>query len=171
MNAIDTRHDRPLLLLAALLTGLLLGLMVATSILSGTAAAQTNNSTLNGTAPYYVNGSANVNESSWFAGVENATMDGIVAMALRVGPYVIGTGQPLGGGAGYAGVLLLGLLVAGIFTGAVAGTPVGGAGASVVALMAGYGLVEVGLAPAWMKIVLLFLLGSVAAVVANRAVR
>lgn len=120
---------------------------------------------------YYANESSNVNSDAWFAGVENATMDDIISMSLRLGPYIIGTGEPVGGGAGYAGVLLLGLLVAGIFVGAVAGTPLGGSGASVVALIAGYGLVEVGLAPEWMKIVLLFLLGGVASVVFIRAMR
>jgi len=170
-NSIDTRHDRPFLYLSGLFVVVVVAVTILLSILSAPAAAQVNNSTLDGTAPYYANESANVSSAAWFAGKEDPSMDDIVSMALRVGPYIIGTGQPLGGGAGYSGTLLLGLVVTGVFVGAVAGIPIGAAGVSVVALMAAYGFVEVGLAPAWLKIVVLFLLGTVAAVVAFRAVR
>lgn len=175
MSQDTTSEGRPSrrLQLLKLLWALAFAAIVTYGLVTMTApvAAQTNNSSINQTAPYYNNSTATVDDDAWFAGLENATMDDIVSMALRVGPYVIGTGDPVAGGTGYEGPLLLGLVVSGIFLGAIAMTPVGAAGSGIVALVSAFGLVEVGLAPRWVQIVILFLLGSVAAVVAIRAAR
>jgi len=142
--------------------------LAALALLSGPVAAQ-NNSTLNETAPYYANNSSQVNQSAWFAGYENVSLDSIAGMATRLGPFIIGTGPVIPGGVGYAGPIITGLVVAGVFLGSVAGTGMGSEAGSVVALVTVYGLIEVGLAPAWIKVVVLFLIGTVTAVVVIRA--
>lgn len=127
------------------------------------------NATLNDTAPYYANESAAVNSSAWFAGKSEVSLPNVTGMLTRLGPYIIGTGSTMQGGVGYSGPIVLGLLVAGVFVGATAGVNLGWEGGSVVSLVVAYGLIDVGLAPPWLKIVVLMLLGSVTAVVALRA--
>jgi len=127
--------------------------------------------TLNDTAPYYANNTSDVGADAWFAGYENVSLDSMVGMATRLGPFIIGTGGTIPGGVGYAGPIITGLVVAAVFLGSVAGTRMGSEGGSVIALVTAYGLIEVGLAPEWLKVVILMLLGTVAAVVFIRASR
>lgn len=169
-NAPTTDVPRRLRVAFWLLVTLFVGVALI-QVAAGTAAAQTNNTTTPTNATYYENESAQVNDSAWFAGHRNVTLDSVVGMATRIGPYIIGTGQPIPGGVGYAGPIILGLVVAGVFLGSVAGTEMGSPAGIVVALVTAYGLIEVGLAPAWTKVVVLMLLGTVAGVVAIRASR
>jgi len=130
----------------------------------GTAAAQD-------TGPYYNNSSSTVNGTSWFAGMENVTVSSLGGMATRTLSFIIGPGTTVPGGGGLSGPIILGLLVAGTFVGAVTGTRIGAPGGAVVALVATFGLISVGLAPAWLKIVILMLLGLVAATAVLRSTR
>lgn len=138
---------------------------------AGSAAAQTNNTTVNytnlsDTAPYYPNQTAVGNQTSWFP--ENVSLDSIGQMVARTGPYVIGTGDQIPGGTTYAGTLATGLVMVGIFIGSAAFTGIGIGAGAVIASVAGYGLVELGLAPSWLRIILLLIIGVVAAVAALR---
>ncbi len=146
-------------------------LLAATSPVVADNETDTENATLNDTAPYYNNSSSEIDEEAWFAGYENVTLDSMVGMAMRLGPFIIGTGPTIPGGVGYAGPIVLGLVVSAVFLGTVAGTGMGSEAGSVVALVVAYGLIEVGLAPEWVKVVVLMLLGTVAAVVLIRAAR
>lgn len=130
------------------------------------AAGATNNSSLNETAPYYGNQTAVGNQSDWLPG--EVTLDTIGNVSSRLGPYVIGTGEQIPGGTTYAGTIITGLVMVGIFIGAVGYTSAGAAAGAVVAAVAGYGLVEVGLAPQWLRLIVLVVIGAVAAVAVYR---
>lgn len=155
------------------------GLLVATVavlavavLLAGPGVAQNNstNVTLNDTAPYYDNETALGNQSSWFPQNDTVTLDVLGDLTSRLGPYVIGTGDQIPGGTTYAGTLVTGVVMVGVFVGALAFTSVGAEGGVVVAAVVGFGLTELGLAPSWLRIVLLMLIGLVASIAARRAV-
>lgn len=166
----EDRVGRLLVVLAVLLLGVT---MLAPSLVGGAAAAQevNNSSNMTETAPYYANQSAPDSASGWFVGLKKPTLDNITGMAVRAGPALVGTGQTLPGGVGYAGPILIGIVVAGILLGSVWTSSIGIEGGAVVALTAAYGLVSAGLAPAWTKIVVLMLLGIVVATALFRATR
>lgn len=129
--------------------------LVALAVLAGgsgaAAAQQANNSTLE---PYYGNASDDVGNGSWMEGNENGTDPGaIFTYAGRVGSYVIG-----GDGTG-SGPLLTGMLLLGAMLGLVVGVPVGMVGGGVLAVLALFGVVGVGLAPAWLLPVAIFGIG------------
>lgn len=134
--------------------------------LSAPAAAQTNNSTLNDTAPYYDNQSEIGNQTDWLP--QNISLDSIGEVSSRLGPFVIGSGQQIPGGTTYAGTIVTGLLMVAIFIGGTAFTSLGAAGGAVVASVAGYGLIELGLAPSWLRVVILLIIGIIAAVAIRR---
>lgn len=159
-----SRHRSTAYLLAfvgVVVLGILVGAVVA---FSAPAAAQ--NDTLNETAPYYNNSTTTGNYTEWLP--ENVTLDSLGSIVTRIGPYVIGTGDQIPGGNIYAGTVFTGLVMVAIFIGAAAATNVGAASGVVVASVAGYGLVELGFAPGWLRIVLLLVIGVVAAVAAYR---
>lgn len=145
------------------------------AVVASPAVAQQNNTTNNSTnvssyAPYYANESTDVNNESWMSGRENATLDNVVHMATRLGPFVIGdTTAP--GDVGSAGMLVLGLVIGGTLLGTMAGANVGSVGGSTLAFIVAAGLVGTGLAPAWMWAVLLMGLGLIGTAVFLRAVR
>jgi hypothetical protein len=49
-----------------------------------------------------------------------------------------------------------------MFVGAVAMLPVGSVGGGVLAVVVGYGMTEVGLAPSWFRVILIFAVGVIA---------
>lgn len=163
------RERGPTTALALLATIVIAGVVFVT-IVSGPAAAA-DNATLNKTAPCYNNSTTVGNQSTWFPDGGNVSLDIIGQMSTRLGSYIIGTGEQIPGGTTYAGTLVMGLVMVGIILGAVSFTSVGWAGGGVVAATAGYGLVSVGLAPAWLRIVLLMIIGVLAAVAALRITR
>jgi len=163
---IETRIRR-----RSVLLGVIVALAVGALVVPGVAVAQTNTSNLSNASPYYTNESSDVANATWFAGMENVTLDSVVGMATRLGPFIVGRGDQLPGGVGFAGPVVLALVLVGVFLGAVRGTEIGSTGAAVLSLTVAYGFVEVGLAAAWLKVVLLFLLGIVVAVVLIRAAR
>jgi hypothetical protein len=153
---------------------IVIGLLVAGLALAGTpadsgvVAAQTNNSTLNETAPYYANETSLENQSGWFPNGGNVSLDTLGEMSTRLGPYIIGTGDQIPGGTTYAGTIITGLAMVAVFVGAVGYTSIGSTGGIVVASTIGYGMTSIGLAPGWLKIVLLMIIGLIAAVAALR---
>lgn len=161
----------------AALVGILLGVLALLAIATmapgggGVVLAQENNSSLNDTAPYYNNSTSIGNQSEWYPDGENVTLDTLGEMATRLGPYIIGTGEQIPGGATYAGTIITGLAVTAVFLGAVAFTSLGAAGGVVVAATVAYGMTTIGLAPPWLKVVLLMIIGVIAAVAALRVTK
>lgn len=125
----------------------------------------------NNTTNYYNNstGSDNVTALGWVPG-ENATLDNVLDMATRLGPYFIGTGEQDPSGTGYVGLLLLSLVLVGATVGSMRGAGVGPIGGSIIGMTLSYALVEVGLAPPWVKTLLLFGIGIAAAIAIKRSV-
>lgn len=105
----------------------------------------------------------------WFGDGGDPTLDQLVDMATRVPAYVIGTGEQDPSGSGYEGVLLTGLVMVGSAAMAIVGVGVGPVGGTAVGLTVGFGLARVGLAPPWLRVVMLFGLGILAAAAIRRA--
>lgn len=155
----------------AVLVGVLVGVVATATLAGAPAAAETtatlalqDNDTTSGidnNSEYY-NGSADVENGSWFDGIEDASIDSMGVMATRLSTYFIGTGELDSSGTGFQGALLTGVVMAISLVAATAGVGVGPVGGSVVAVVIGYGLTEIGLAPAWFRILLLFAIGSIA---------
>jgi hypothetical protein len=129
---------------------------------TGAAAAQqngTNNSTLD---PYYGNASEDVGNESWMEGNQNGSdPSAIFTFVGRAGSYVIG-----GDGTG-SGPMLTGMLLLGAMLGLVVGVPVGMVGGAVLAVLALFGVVGVGLAPVWLLPVAMFGVGLLASTTAR----
>lgn len=143
----------------------LFGIAAIATGMAGSATAG-NDSTLNGTAPYYNDSTTVGNQSDWLP--TNVTLDSLGELTGRIGPYFIGTGQPIPGGTTYAGTIVTGLVMVAIILGSVSLTALGPAGGTVVASIAGYGLTELGFAPEWMKLLIVLIIGSIAAVAVLR---
>lgn len=138
------------------------------ALLSLPASAQ-NATNISDVAPYYANESGDVNNASWYADVdENASLDSMGQMASRIQRF-IGTGEMDPSGTGFQGVLLTGFVMIGMFVGAWAMLPVGSVGGGVLAVVVGYGMTELGLAPQWFRVVLVFAIGMVAYVAYKQA--
>jgi len=135
---------------------------------SGTALA-TNNSTSG--ADYYNKSVSNVSFQYWFDKGDNATLTTIGDMAARFVPAVIGTGSQDSSGTGFEGYLLTGLVFAGGSLVALLGTGVGPVGGVVIGLVMTYGMIGIGLAPAWLQPLVLFGIGIGAAIAALRITR
>lgn len=142
----------------------------AVGVVSAANNTSTTNQSIQDKAPYYRNQSTTVDSESWMAGRNNATLDNVIHYATRIGTFVIGN-QQMAGGVGYAGPLVLGLVILGVFMGALAGTRPGSVGGGVLAIIIAGGLVDAGLAPQWMFAIVLFALGAVGTSVYLRSVR
>lgn len=134
-------------------------------------AAANNNTTTN----YYNNSTQQdaadgTTGAGWVAG-ENATLDNVLDMATRLGPVFIGSGTLDQSGTGFTGILILSLTLVGSTLTAMRGAGVGPVGGSILGMTLSYGLVEIGLAPPWTKVLLLFGLGIAASIVFKRSVR
>jgi len=114
---------------------------------------------INGTAPYYNNSTATPNPKPWFDGTQGNTLPGLGRMVTRTLAFVVGPGGQIPGGGGYAGPIVMGLILAGAFLGGIAGTRLGAPAGAVVAVVTVFGLISIGLAPVWLKIILIALVG------------
>lgn len=92
----------------------------------------------------------------------NATLDNIVGVAVDLAPDLIGTGERDPSGTGFQGVLLTAIVFASVSLATMAGTSVGPIGGTILGSTVAYGLVDLGFAPEWTKLLLLFGLGIVA---------
>lgn len=161
-NVNETRKRKRragIIIMGCLSTLLILFALPALSVGMATA---TNSSNISTVAPYYANESSSVNNGTWYAGIGNATLDSLGRMATRLGPYFVGTGEMDRSGTGFEGVLLTAIIMTAMFVGAVAMLPVGSVGGAVLAVIVGYGMTEVGLAPSWVRILLVFAVGIIA---------
>lgn len=145
------------------LTGIVLAtiLLAALAALAGGPAAAQNNSTTNASAGYYNNTTATVDNESWLAGREDATLEDQVAMLTRLSTVVIGSGPETQGGGGPAGVLVFGFLVAGTGTAMLGRSQVGAVGGATVFVALAAGIVELGFAPRWMWALILLGIGTI----------
>lgn len=141
-----------------LIVAVLVSVTTISMLLSGGAAAQ-NNANISGEAPYYSNESSNVNNESWYSNTENATLDSMGEMATRFTSYYIGYGEMAPDNAGFEGILITGVIMTAMFVGAVFMLPIGSVGGAVLAVIVGYGMTEMGLAPGWFRVVLIFVVG------------
>ncbi|QLD84606.1 hypothetical protein HWV23_02685 [Natronomonas halophila] len=128
---------------------------------AGVASAQTNETateSLDEKAPYYADNTTQVDNESWMAGNENATLESFVTMLSRLGTFVIGE-PPDDNGPG--GAIIVGLIVAGTIGSTFIRAGPGPVGGAVIGLVALAGVTAVGLAPVWLMGVSLFGLGLV----------
>lgn len=139
------------------LTAAVLIALLATT--AGVAAANHSN--------YYNNSSGVVQPDS----PSNATLSNIVGLAVELTPDIIGTGEQDPSGSGFEGVLLTGLVFAGVTVAIMAGTGMGSVGGTILGAVVSYGLVDLGFAPPWVKTVLLFCIGVLAFVMFKRVFR
>jgi len=106
-----------------------LALVLVAGLVAGPVAAQST-ATNQTVAPYYNDANTSVQNGTWLSGVTDASLEDVLDMAVRVGPFLIGSGVTAQGGVGSAGALLTGALVGAVLVGtgmrARAG-PVGGA--------------------------------------------
>lgn len=153
--------------LLAVLVALALIVPLLATVGAGPAAAQSTPENVSDVAPYYANESSDVNNESWYEGVDNATLDSMGEMATRFVPQFIGYGQMAPGGAGFEGILLTGIIMTALFIGAVMMLPIGSVGGGVLAVAVGYGMTEMGLAPSWFRVILVFV-GAMLVFVAYR---
>ena len=134
----------------------------------GAASAQSGGN-ISTVAPYYANESSSVNNQSWYEGIENGTLDSMGQMATRFMSYYIGYGEAAPGGAGFEGILITGIVMTAMFVGAVFMLPVGSVGGGVLAVVVGYGMTEMGLAPSWFRVILVFVVGMLVFVAYRQA--
>lgn len=124
---------------------------------------------LSDVAPYYANQSTAVNNASWMANHSDPTLQNATFHLVRFVSFVIGTGDPAPGGVGLTGPLMLTLTLMGAFLGTLVNTRTGMVGGGVLAVMAIAAFSTVGMAPSWLYVVLLFVLGLILSAVARRA--
>lgn len=143
---------------------------IAVSVATATpAAAQTTTTNVSDVAPYYANESTAVGNESWYDGTGNATLDSMGRMATRFTSYFLGYGVMAPDNAGFEGILITGIVMIAMFLGAVAMLPVGSVGGGVLAIIIGYSMTEMGFAPGWFRVVLLFAVGMLVYVAYRQA--
>lgn len=142
--------------LNAALALVLVGSVLAIATLSGAGAAQVSDNTSNKSG-YYDDSDTQIDNGTWFAGRENATLDNSITMLTRVQTYIIGTNT--GSGLAAAGSLVAGLLVMGAVMSGAAGVRLGLTGGAVAGTSLVAGLVVAGLAPSWLWAVVLGVVG------------
>lgn len=163
MSSNTTAETHPRVVAAVL--ACIITLVAVAMVMPVPAAAQDNTSD-----PYYNNTTATVDNESWMAGHENATLDNQVSMLTRISVVVVGSGPTTQGGGGPAGVLIFGFVLVGAGVATMGRSNVGavGGGALFVALAAG--VVQLGFAPAWTWALILLGVGIVATTAYLRSV-
>jgi hypothetical protein len=116
---------------------------------------------------YYNNSSDYVSSDS----PENATFANLLDAAISIAPTFIGTGDVDPSQTGFEGVLLVGLAYASVAFVAIGAAGVGPVGGTVLGSVVAYGLVDLGFAPEWVKVLLLFGIGMLAIIAFRRVIR
>ncbi len=102
---------------------------------------------------------------------ENTTLENILDLAVELSPSLFGVGEQDPSGSGFQGVLLVGLVFAGVSGGLIGAAGVGPIGGTILGSLVSYGLVDLGFAPQWVKPLLLFGIGTLAFVMFRRLFR
>jgi hypothetical protein len=171
----DTRgRDRRALLLVGTAAVLLVGAAVALGVAAEPAAAQANNSTnstISDRAGYYNETNVSATGDSWWADLDPAApLETTVALGQRF-PSFVGVGAQDPSGTGFQGALLTALIMVGFGVGAVARTRIGEVGGTILSLVIGYALTDFGLAPVWLKPLLVLPIALLAAIAVIRAIQ
>lgn len=116
---------------------------------------------------YYDNETYSGADEGWF-GDGDASLEQVLNMTTKIPTYVVGTGELDQSKTGYVGLLLSGIIMAGAALGAVMGAGTGPVGGTIVALVTGFGLVSIGFAPGWTKVIMLFGIGALTALAFRR---
>jgi len=145
-------------------------LVLVAGLVAGPVAAQTN-STNQTVAPYYDDTTPSVNNGTWLSGLTDASLEDVLDLAVRVGPFIIGSGVTAQGGVGSAGALLTGALVGAVLVGTGMRARAGPVGGAVIAVGATSAFVTVGIGPSWLYPLVLFAVGLLATVALIRALR
>lgn len=167
ISTTDRQHSRVGRLLLAIAVVVV---FVATSAGAGvgTAAAQDNNTTnVSEVAPYYENQTRTPAVDSWTSGARDPSLANLTNYLARIPGFVLGDGGDAQGGGSATG-LVFGLLLLGGLVGVASGTTLGGVGGSVLGVIGVAGFATAGLLPWWLYVVLLFVVGGVAAAVGIR---
>lgn len=144
---------------------LMLSLLVAAMALAVTGLLLSVGSGAAADTDYYNNSSGVVQPDS----PDNVTLDSLVGLAVELAPSFIGTGEQDPSGTGFQGVLLTGTALAFTAVAMMAGTGIGTVGGTIMGLVVGYGLVDAGFAPPWIKPLLLLGLGVVVYIAVRKA--
>jgi len=121
--------------------------------------------------PYYENSTGGVDSGGWLSGLTDASLEDMLELSVRVGPYVIGSGVAAQGGVGSAGVLLTGALLGAIVMSTGIRARVGPVGGAVMAVATSFAFVSVGVGPSWLYAVVLFGVGLLATAALIRVLR
>jgi len=121
--------------------------------------------------PYYNDTSGSPNSGAWLSGLTDASLEDILELSVRVGPYVIGGGVAAQGGVGSADVLLTGGLLGAMVLSTGMRARIGPVGGAVLAVATTFAFVSVGVGPGWLYAVVLFGVGLLATVALIRALR
>jgi len=164
---------RSLLAIAATATLLsVTGLLLLGGLAADPAAAQTNNSTEIGqVAGYYNETNISGVGDSWWAKMDPSDPVGTTIELGQRFPSFVGVGEQDSSGTGFQGTLLTGLLMVGIGVGAVSRTGIGEVGGTILSVVVGYVLTDFGLAPVWLKPLLVLPIALLAAIAFIRATR
>jgi hypothetical protein len=155
----------------ALLVGLLVLVCTVGAFAGSAGAVQENETNVSDKAPYYADNTSAVDNESWMEGHREPSLANILHYSTRFSSFVVGTGSPSQGGAGFTGPLITGMLVYGAVIAGMYQSGIGPVGGSVTMVVASFGLTTAGLAPMWVFAVGLFGIGGVLAWVLRRALR
>jgi len=168
----DTREGRQALLIVGAAALVLIGAAVALGVAAEPASAQANNNTtISDQAGYYNETNVTGTGDSWWADLDPAApLETTVALGQRF-PSFVGVGAQDPSGTGFQGALLTALIMIGFGVGAVARTRIGEVGGTVLSLVIGYALTDFGLAPVWVKPLLVLPIALIAAIAFIRAIQ
>lgn len=147
----------------------LISMVAALAIIGSIAAPAVAQTTT--TPDYYNDTSTETGTGPWLSGLTDASLDDILTLLTRVGTFIIGGGVTAQGGAGSAGALLTGLLIAGTLAAIGIRSGAGATGGLSVGLVAAFLFVSVGVGPTWAYPVVLFMVGLIVAGVFLRVFR
>jgi hypothetical protein len=108
---------------------------------------------------YYEGANTDVNNETWLAGKEDASLEDQVSLLTRIATMIVGPGPTTQGGGGPAGVLVFGMVLLGSAVAAVGRSTTGAIGGSAVMIALAGGIVELGFVPQWMWAVVLLGIG------------
>lgn len=131
------------------------------------AVAQDNDTNVSDIAPYYENQTATPDVANWTDGRRDPTLANMTHYLSRIPSFVLGSGGEAQGG-GSATTLVFSVLLLGGVIGVATGSGVGAVGGVVLGVVGVAGFASTALLPAWLYVVLLFVVGGALAAVAIR---
>ena len=140
-------------------------IVVGIVVLLGIAGIGSISSSAQQNASYYNNSTTEIGNASWMEDREDPTLGNTSHFISRIATTILGSGD-LGAG---ANALLSGLLVSGLFVGAIGRSRTGVVGGATMGILVAAGLTAAGYAPTWVYGVLLAVVGIIVATVLIRS--